>query len=347
MPGARRRRAWWIVGGILAVLVVATLVVDRLVQFGPPGAATDADHDHVFVADDGTRQHYRVHAPAGYEEAGPLPVMMALHGCAMTGFGANSMVEHTRFDDLADREGFLVVYPTQRRFQNLANCWNSAEPANQVRGEGEPALLAGVAREVVRAYDADPDRIHVSGASSGAGMAVILGATYPDVFASVTSVAGGEYALNTVDPDDPDATPTSTTARQAWAQMGAQARRVPMLVVQGGADDVVPTIVGERLVEQWAQVNDFVDDGQLNDSLGLAAQTVDTGAQPGRYAYETTSVREADGSLLLEYVFVPRLAHAWSGPAGTGLFTDRAGPDAAELAWRFAERSATPATPRG
>src|SRR5690606_12999223 len=97
----------------------------------------------------------------------------------------------------------------------------------------EPALLAGVARQVVEAYNADPAQVHVGGASSGVGAAVILAAAYPDVFATVTSIAGGEYALNQVDPDDPGTTPPDYTARQAWAQMGDRARQVPLLVLQG------------------------------------------------------------------------------------------------------------------
>ena len=76
---------------------------------------------------------------------------------------------------------------------------------------------------MIEEYNADPAQVHVAGASSGAGVAVILATTYPDVFATATSVAGGEYGLNQVDPDDPDATPPEYTARQAWAQMGARA----------------------------------------------------------------------------------------------------------------------------
>ena len=109
----------------------------------------------------------------------------------------------------------------------------------QVRA-GEPALLAGVARQVVERYRADPARVHVAGASSGAGTAIILAVTYLDVFATATSVAGGEYGLDQVDPDDPDSIPPLDTARQARAQMGEHARRVPLLVIQGERDEIVP-----------------------------------------------------------------------------------------------------------
>ena len=336
-PVLRRRRWPWIAGGVVAVVIAAGVLLTTVFQFGLPWWSDDNDRNHVFVSADGVRQHYQVHLPPQYDGSTKLPVMMAVHGCGMTGFGWNSMKASTQFNALADREGFIVVYPTQRPFENAINCWNSADPRNQIRGAGEPALLAGVAREVVMTYGADPDRVHVSGASSGAGTAVILGVTYPDVFASVTSVAGGEYGLNQVDPEQPEVTPPADTARQAWAQMGDRARPVPLLIVQGGRDQAVPPIVGERLIEHWSALHDLVDDGLLNDSLALAADTVVHDPAEGRYGYEETSFRTSTGDALIEYIFAEDLAHAWPNPDGAGLFTDTAGPDATRIAWTFAQ----------
>ncbi|GGA54587.1 hypothetical protein GCM10011490_00450 [Pseudoclavibacter endophyticus] len=338
-PAPRRRRRWrWLVGLAVAMPTIAVVALGLVFQFGLPWWSGANDRNHVYVSSDGTRKHYQVHLPPQHDGSTELPIMMALHGCGMTGFGWNSMKEATQFNVLADQEGFIVVYPTQRPFESDVNCWNSADPRNQVRGSGEPALLAGVVREVVSTYDADADRVHVSGASSGAGAAVILGATYPDVFATVTSVAGGEYGLNQVDPDDPDSTPASATARQAWAQMGDRARPLPLLVVQGGRDEVVPTIVGERLVDHWIAVHDLIDDGMLNESLALVTVTVEHPPAGRQYGYEHTTVSTPEGRVLVEYVFADLLAHSWSHPNSRGLFTDTAGPDVTRIAWAFAQR---------
>jgi poly(3-hydroxybutyrate) depolymerase len=223
-------------------------------------------------------------------------------------------------------------------FRSVFNCWNSADPREQHRSSGEPALLAGVARQVIAVYNADPAQVHVAGASSGAGAAVILAATYPDVFATVTSVAGGEYGLNQVDPNEPDATPPDYTARQAWSQMGARARHVPLLVIQGEEDTVVPPLVATRLVAHWTAVGDLVDDGLLNESLNLVEATTTAPAEQGRHGYTHTSITGPDGTSLVESYLVRDMGHAWPGPDGDGLYTDHAGPDASAIMWDFARR---------
>ena len=334
----RRRRRWpWIVSGIVGVLVIVTATATAAFQFGLPWWMQEGDHNHVYDGDAGSVR-YQVHLPPQYDGTTPLPVIMAIHGCGMTGYGWNSMKSTTQFNSLADREGFIVVYPTQRMFRSAVNCWNSADPREQHRHTGDPALLAGVARQVIEEYHADPAQVHVAGASSGAGTAVILAATYPDVFATATSVAGGEYGLNQVDPDNPDATAPEYTARQAWSQMGAHARQVPLLVFQGEDDDVVPPLVGARLVAHWTAVGDLVDDGLLNDSLTLVEKNTTVPSAQGTHSYTHSTLTTPDGTSLVESYMVQGMGHAWPGPDGDGLYTDRAGPNASAIVWDFAKR---------
>lgn len=336
MPAGSRR---WprVASGIALVVVTAVVVGAAVFHRGLPWWMEAGDRNHKYDGEAGSLR-YQVHLPPQHDGTARLPVVVAIHGCGMSGFGWNSMKSTTRFNELADREGFIVVYPTQRILRSTINCWESADPRQQHRSSGEPALLAGMARQVVETYDADPDRVHVVGASSGAGAAVVLAATYPDVFATATSVAGGEYGLNQVDPDEPGSVPPEYTARQAWAQMGHRARQVPLLVIQGEEDEVVPPVVATRLVAQWAAVGDLVDDSLLNDSLDLVETTVAVPATPGRHGYTHTVLSAPDGGSVIESYLVEGMGHVWPGPDGDGLFTDHAGPDASALVWDFARR---------
>lgn len=332
------RRRWpWITASLLVTIVVAASIGTVLFQFGLPWWMQEGDRNHLYESEAGSLR-YQVHLPPQYEGTTQLPVIMAIHGCGMTGYGWNSMKATTQFNSLADSESFIVVYPTQRMFRNPVNCWNSSDPREQHRYSGEPALLAGVARQVVEKYNADPAQVHVAGASSGAGAAVILAATYPDVFATVTSVAGGEYGLNQVDPGNPDSTPPDYTARQAWSQMGNRARQVPLLVIQGEEDAVVPPLVATRLVAHWTAVGDFVDDGLLNDSLNLTEETAKVSPEHGRHSYIHTTITTPNGKSLVELYLVQKMGHVWPGPVGDGTYTDHAGPDASAIIWDFAKR---------
>jgi poly(hydroxyalkanoate) depolymerase family esterase len=331
-----RRRWLWITSSILVALVVTVSILTAVFQFGLPWRMQAGDHNHVYESEIGSLR-YQVHLPPQYDGTTQLPVMMAIHGCGMTGYGWNSMKATTQFNSHADSEGFIVVYPTQRMFRNPVNCWNSDDPREQHRYTGEPALLAGVAREVLETYNADPTQVHVAGASSGAGTAVILAVTYPDVFATVASVAGGEYGLNQVDPNNPDATPPEYTARQAWAQMGERGRRVPLLIIQGEEDEVVPPVVATRLVTHWTAVGDFVDDGLLNGSLKLDEVTTKIPSEQGKHSYTHTTLTTPNGESFLELYLVQDMGHVWPGPDGDGTYTDHAGPDASAIIWDFAK----------
>ncbi|MEU6674025.1 PHB depolymerase family esterase [Streptomyces sp. NPDC046925] len=305
---------------------------------GGPGSAAGQSEDHTkrYSGPEGALR-YQVHVPPAQAAGRPLPVVVSLHGCAMTGFGLNSMKATTNLNALADEKGFLVVYPTQDTLSGLPmNCWRGAKPEHQRRGHGEPAMIAGIVKEVLSDYDADPKRVHVNGASSGAGTAVIMGVTYPDMFATVTSAAGAEYAVNEADPEDPDEVGPVDTAKRAWAQMGRRARPVPVLVVQGDKDKVVKPFLADRLVTHWAAIDDLAMNGRLDGQMDDKADKVVNVSPPGLKSYTHKSYfPRTGGRSLVEYIVVAGMEHRWPGP-GSGAFVDNNGPDLARVAWDFA-----------
>jgi len=128
---------------------------------------------------------YRVYVPLGLRRTTKVPLLLALHGCTQNGL---DFAAGTRFNDLADKHKFVVVYPEQSRRHNGLRCWNWFRSAHQFRAQGEPAILAGIVRRVSQEaalWRIDAERVYVAGISAGGGMALVLAATYPELFAAV------------------------------------------------------------------------------------------------------------------------------------------------------------------
>ena len=144
-------------------------------------------------ADGAASLEYKLYVPSTYGDNGQqVPLIVMLHGCTQS---PDDFAAGTRMNQLAEDHGFLVAYPAQAPRANGSKCWNWFLPRDQRRDEGEPALIAGITHEVAGAYRIDQGRVFVAGLSAGAAMAVILGTTYPDVFAGVGAHSGLAYGM--------------------------------------------------------------------------------------------------------------------------------------------------------
>ena len=297
----------------------------------------------------------KLYSPSSRPQGAPLLVL--LHGCTQD---ADVFARSTRMNAIAEQRGFYVLYPEQPSSANQNKCWNWFLPEHQERGRGEPANLAAITERVIVDLGCDRDRVHVAGLSAGAAMSVILGATYPDLFAAIGVCAGLEYkaasavgsAYSAMSSGGPSPDGQGLAALRA---MGTRARPLPVLVVQGAADRTVAPKNGEQVIAQWAQTADLALDGQDDEDVTAHADRRTASTSPGGLAYRLEDVLDAAGVPFLRLVAVERMGHAWSGGDVSGSYVEPAGPDASTLlveffaqhprSYVFAPAAATPVTP--
>ena len=134
---------------------LTTPSVDRASIAVPDGAQFG---EHVFADQAGSRA-YKLYVPSGYNEQ-PLPLVVMLHGCTQS---PDDFAAGTRMNGLAEEGTFLVAYPAQAQSANTSKCWNWFSPADQQRDQGEPSLLAGITRQVMRDFRVEPGRVYIAG----------------------------------------------------------------------------------------------------------------------------------------------------------------------------------------
>jgi poly(hydroxyalkanoate) depolymerase family esterase len=260
-----------------------------------------------------------------------MPLVVVLHGCTQS---ADVMRQLTRFDQLAEKRGFIAVFPEQSSSANSTSCWNFFQDANIHRGSGEPSLIAGITNLMQQRYSVDPKRIYVAGLSAGGAMASVMGATYPDVFAAIGVGSGCEYAATAACAGYQSADPAQA-AKAAYAEMGQKARPMPVIAFQGDKDTTVPPVNADQLISQWQQTADLADDAAANGSVPSAAVKTQQSQAPGGRSYTVRSYNDAKGGELMQYWLVNGMGHAWSGGCSCESYSDPQGPDESAAMYDF------------
>ena len=332
---------WWI-AALGAMAPVVAMTPNGGSDAAPAAAAspraTGRFVDGEFTSDAGTRR-WKLWVPREYEASARHPLVVMLHGCTQD---PEDLARGTRVTDHADRHSLLVVFPEQPESANPKKCWNWYDPAHQRRDAGEPALIAGITRQVMSAWSVDPQRVYIAGISAGAAMAATVGITYPDVYAAVALHSGIPYGaagnvMQGVAAMTNGARDTSALARLAVDAMGPRKRPIPALIVHGANDPIVRPVNAVQTRDAWVAINALArgeratppgppfDPGRVFDAQagGLEFRRECHGKQTsGRYCE-------------VETLTVAGLGHAWSGGSKRGTFTDERGPDATVEILRF------------
>jgi poly(hydroxyalkanoate) depolymerase family esterase len=279
-----------------------------------------------FAAEAGSRA-YKLYIPSTHCGE-PVPLVVMLHGCTQS---PDDFAAGTRMNSLAEEHGLLVLYPAQPSSANAQKCWNWFSPSDQRRDQGEPSLIAGMTRQVMREHAVDPQRVYVAGLSAGGAAAAIMGQNYPELYAAVGVHSGLACGA-------------ARDLPSAFAAMRQGAAIAPLRA--GDAQRVIPTIVFHA--DRDTTVHPRNGDQVIAQSGADAANGFRTETQRGQvvggHAYSRTVHANVAGTTVLEQWLIQGGGHAWSGGSPAGSYTDPRGPDASrEMLRFFLERTQVPA----
>ncbi|WP_213452936.1 extracellular catalytic domain type 1 short-chain-length polyhydroxyalkanoate depolymerase [Rhizomonospora bruguierae] len=194
------------------------------------------------------------------ERVRPRPaVVLAIHYC--TGSGPD-MFRATQFASLADRYGFIVMYPSAPR---EGHCYDVSSPgALRHDGDSDPVGLVSMVRYVLRHRHANPNQVFVTGLSSGAMMTNVLLGAYPDVFQAGSAMSGVPFGcFATTDGsmwNSACAQGQISKSPQEWGDLvrnafpGYRGPRPRMQLWHGTADTVLAYPNFGEAVKQWTNV---------------------------------------------------------------------------------------------
>jgi len=246
----------------------------------------------------------RCYVPANL--SGPAPLVVVLHGCTQNA----AVYDHgSGWSRLADRHGFLLLFPEQQRANNPMLCFNWFSGNDSQRGMGEAASIKAMIDAMAKTHDVDPARIFVTGLSAGGAMASVMLATYPELFAAGAIIAGMAYgcATDVAGAFDCMSGRASADARE----LGQKVRRASphkgpwprVQVWQGSADHTVAPSNADAIVLQWAHLHGLDAKPDRSDQVA---------------GYPRRAWLGASGQPLIEQYTITGMAHGIPLDPGTG-----------------------------
>jgi polyhydroxybutyrate depolymerase len=294
--------------GILAFLVL--LVLGALIAF------TILNRTNGTIQSAGQQRKYLLYVPESYDPSKPASLVISFHGFIEW---PDHQRQVSQWNKLADKNGFIVVYPMGTGFPLR---WGTIAPSNHSKqAESDVIFISDLIDKLSAEYKIDPRRIYANGLSNGGGMSFLLACKLANRIAAIGGVSGA-YSI-------------------PWSACNPS-RPVPVIAFHGDADPIVPyqggTVSPKKLTlpdiahwaAHWARFN------------GCGSQPVDlTAIGEVSGIHYTNCAQNAD----VEFYTVHGGGHSWPGGEALPKFIvghTTQDIDATRVMWRFFQEHPLP-----
>jgi polyhydroxybutyrate depolymerase len=291
-----------VLGAVLALIGLPAVIVPiEAVAF------YTANRDNGSFVSSGEKREYLLYVPRSYDPSRPTPLVISMHGAGLWGAAQK---ETSQWNDLADEQRFIVVYPSGVGGKGV-RVWR-AEPGAGVKKDVR--FISELIDTLEASYNIDSTRIYANGLSNGGGMSFVLSCTLSDRIAAVGMVGAAQ------------------TMPWNWC---TDKRAVPMIAFHGTADPDVPYNGGSSWItaRPFPSTPRWTANWARRNACGPTPVELTVAADVTRREYTSC----ADNASVVLYT-VQGGGHTW--PGGTPLpewFVGRTsrGISATRLMWAF------------
>lgn len=211
-----------VIGGVLVLInLPVALVLIEAVWFHTSNRSNGS-----FMSA-GQKREYLLYIPGTYDPTKPTPLVISMHGAGLWGAAQK---ETSQWNKLADKQRFIVVYPSGASGDGL-RIWHVEPSAGLMM---DVKFISQLIDTLKTSYNIDPSRIYANGLSNGGGMAFALSCTLSDRIAAVGMVAAAQ------------------TLPWKWC---TDQRAVPMIAFHGTHDRIIPYHGGRTWISSRAFPN--------------------------------------------------------------------------------------------
>ena len=286
---------------LLLISVPALLALTEAVSFYVRNAPNGS------IMSSGRKRDYLLYVPKTYDARKPTPLVISLHAAALW---ATPQMKTSKWNDVADRAGFLVVYPTASN-QGGVRIFHVEKNALLMQ---DVLFISDLIDTLSAHYNIDKSMVYANGLSNGGGMSFALSCTLGNRIAAVGLVASAQTLPFDWCPDK---------------------RPVPVIAFHGTADPAVPYHGGTSWVTAvpFPDITKFMTQWARRNGCNGAPADSDVAIDVARRSY-TQCTDSADVVLYS----VKGGGHTW--PGGEPLPAWLVGPtsssiNASQLMWQF------------
>jgi polyhydroxybutyrate depolymerase len=264
-----------------------------------------------------------VHIPQNYDPSKPWPLLIAIHGAFSN---ASEMEEKSDFSNLADREGFIVLYPEGIGIFGYLQHWNAGHCCGKAAKDGidDIGFLNLLIDKAVQKFSADPKQIFMVGHSNGGMLAFRYAAEQGARLAGVAAVSA---PINSAASD-----------QKTFPTLPVPQAPLPVCIIHGVDDESVPFTGGTRPGEsdgrKYTAAADAVAYWRKSNGCSDAVK---------ERSWHGTRVKQSlwqnctnDTSVVL--YAIKKWGHAWPGPKVSAMLDQQEKQldfDAAQVIWNF------------